>query len=181
MKSTMLSVAVLFVGVVVCGCHSAPSSPEEREALRQESQAAIKTMLAEDPGLDRLLKSAWGYAIFPSVGKGGLIVGGAHGHGEVYEQGRLIGHSTVTKADIGLQAGGQTYIELIVFQNRQALDRFTARKYQLAANASAVALKAGASQAADFREGMIIFTMPRGGLMVEASVGGQEFSFTPAR
>jgi len=181
MRNAVLSAMFLIVCAAMSGCQSAPTSSEEREALRQEVQAALRTMQAEDPGLERVIKNAWGYAIFPSVGKGGLIVGGAYGHGEVYEQGKLIGYSTVTKADIGLQAGGQTYIELIVFQNRQALDRFTARKYQLAANASAVALKAGASQAADFREGMMIFTMPRGGLMVEASVGGQEFSFTPAR
>jgi lipid-binding SYLF domain-containing protein len=137
-------------------------------------------MKANDASLDGFLRNAYGYAIFPSVGKGGFIVGGGHGRGEVYEQGKFIGFADITQATVGAQVGGQTYSELIVFQNKQALDNFRYGKIKFTANASAVAIKSGASAAANYSNGVAIFTMAQGGLMAEAAVGGQEFGLVPA-
>ena len=106
-------------------------------------------------------------------------LGGAYGRGEVYERGQRIGYSDITQATIGLQAGGQSFSELIVFENAAALDRFKTGKFSFSANASAVAVKAGAAGAANFKDGMAVFVKPQGGLMFEASIGGQEFSYKP--
>jgi lipid-binding SYLF domain-containing protein len=115
--------------------------------------------------------------IFPSVGKGGVIVGGAYGRGEVYEQGQLVGYADVTQATVGAQLGGQTFSELIVFENREAMDRFKRGNFEFAANVSAVALKAGAAAAARYTNGVAVFVKPEGGAMFEASIGGQKFTF----
>jgi lipid-binding SYLF domain-containing protein len=120
-------------------------------------------------------------AVFPSVGKAGLGVGGAYGRGEVWEQGKLIGYSDITQATIGLQAGGQAFTQMLVFENKDALDRFITNKYQPTAQATAVALKSGAAANAKYSEGIAVFTHIKGGLMAEASLGGQRFRFTPVR
>src|SRR5690606_34069387 len=107
-----------------------------------------------DSSLQGFLDKSYGYAVFPDVGKGGLGLGGAYGRGQVFEQGRLIGYCDLSQATIGLQAGAQTYSELIVFENKEALDRFTSGRFEFSANASAVALKAGAAAAADYTNGV---------------------------
>ena len=132
-----------------------------------------------DPSLDRFLNRAWGYVIFPGVGKGGFIAGGAYGRGVVYERGQILGFSDLTQATVGLQAGGQSFSELIVFETRTDLNRFTAGKLAIAANLSAVALKSGAAETARYNDGVAVFVQPIGGLMFEASVGGQQFTFVP--
>ncbi len=172
---------VAFVGLMLVGCETSPTPKTEagREGLKDQADATFRQMKAEDPTLDRFLETAYGYAIFPSVGKGGLIAGGAYGHGLVYEQGRMIGYSNLTQATVGAQIGGQTYSELIVFENKAALDRFTTKEYTVSANASAVALKSGAGAAARYSDGVAIFVKPTGGLMAEASIGGQRFEFQP--
>jgi lipid-binding SYLF domain-containing protein len=148
--------------------------------MRDTSRAALSSMQAKDETLDDVINHAAGYAIFPNVGKGGLIVGGAQGRGEVFEKGQFIGYAELQQASVGAQIGGQTYRELIVFQDQAALDRFKAGKVEFAANVSAIALKAGAAKSAEFKDGIAVFVQPTGGLMAEASVGGQRFTFTPA-
>lgn len=113
------------------------------------------------------------------MAKGGAIVGGAYGRGEVYEQGKKIGWSDVSQATIGAQLGGQTFSELILFENKAALDNFKNGNLKFAANASAVAMKSGAAEAAKYTDGVLVFVEPIAGLMVEAAVGGQSFSFQP--
>ena len=134
-------------------------------------------MTKEDAGLQSFLDKSYGYVIFPKVGKGGLIAGGAYGRGVVYEQGRMIGYADLTQATVGLQAGGQTYSEVVAFENNEALDRFKQNKLDFSANASAVILKSGAAAAAKYQDGVAVFVMPRAGAMVEASIGGQKFEF----
>jgi lipid-binding SYLF domain-containing protein len=112
-------------------------------------------------------------------GKGAIGVGGAYGRGEVWEGGKLVGYSTLTQASIGLALGGQSYTELIFFENKAALDRFKSGGFAFAAQASAVALKSGVSANAKYSDGVAVFTMGQTGLMYEASVGGQKFSFQP--
>ena len=172
----MLSAGALVMAMLV-GCSSAPKSAEDRSALRSEGQVSIEKFNRTDPTLDKFMDNSYGYVVFPEVGKGGLIVGGSYGHGVVYEQGSLVGYADMTSATVGLQAGGQTFAELIVFKDKAALDRFKNGKLKFSANVSAVILKSGAADAAKFSDGVAVFIEPLGGAMVEASVGGQSFSY----
>jgi lipid-binding SYLF domain-containing protein len=123
--------------------------------------------------------NAYGYVIFPNVGKGGIGIGGAAGNGVVYENGTEIGMAKLTQLSIGFQWGGQAYREIIFFESKETMDRFKESKVELSAQASAVAVTAGASADAKYVDGVMIFTMQKGGLMYEASVGGQKFKFNP--
>ncbi|MCW8908475.1 MAG: YSC84-related protein [Sedimenticola sp.] len=142
---------------------------------------AIANLKRKDPGIKLFFQKAYGYAIFPTVGKAGIGIGGAYGEGEVYRQGRYIGSSSLSQLTIGFQLGGQAYTEIIFFKDKHALEDFTSGNFEFNAQASAVAVTAGASADADYDNGVAIFTLPKGGLMYEASVGGQKFSFEPAR
>jgi lipid-binding SYLF domain-containing protein len=170
---------LMFVALV--GCNSSPPpTPEAKRSLHDEARAAISRMEAKDPGVTNIIESNYGYAVFPSVGKGGLIAGGAFGKGEVYKQRQFIGYAELQQVTVGAQIGGEEYSELLVFQDAPALDRFTNGNVKFSANASAVALKAGAAKAARPENGVYIFVLPTGGLMAEASIGGQEFKFHPS-
>ena len=175
-----MTIVALLAFVFLTGCQTEPQNDAKKDALHGEADAALKDMYATDPGLKDLVGRSYGYAIFPNVGKGGVIVGGAYRRGVVHEQGKFIGYADLTQASIGLQLGGQTFKELIVFENKQALDNFRSGKLKFTANASAVAVKAGASAEAHFKDGVAVFVQPNGGLMFEVSVGGQEFTFKSA-
>ncbi len=147
--------------------------------LKAEAEQAISTFKAKDPTLQTFFDSSVGYAVFPNVTKGGLIVGGAHGDGLVFERGRVIGKATLTQASIGAQAGGTTYSELIFFQTPDALQAFKEGKFQMSADVTAVAAAEGVAKTARYQEGVAVFTLPKKGLMAQASVGGQKFRFQP--
>jgi lipid-binding SYLF domain-containing protein len=156
-------------------------SPAVAAFAKDESDAAavIAKFKEKDPGLARVFAQSAGYAVFPTVAKGGLGIGGARGKGYVYEHGRLVGRSTLTQVTFGLQAGGQAYSEVIFFKDEGALANFKRGHLKLDAQASAVALTARASADLAYRDGVAIVTMAEGGLMYEASVGGQKLSFHP--
>jgi lipid-binding SYLF domain-containing protein len=142
---------------------------------------------------------AYGYAVFPNIGKGGIVVGGAYGTGRVYAQGVHTGDVKMTQLTLGLQLGGQTFSQIIFFQDQRAFNEFIGSNFEFGAQATAVAIKAGASAAATttgssagttggekgpdtvgrYYKGMAVFTIAKGGLMVEASLGGQKFEYTP--
>lgn len=170
---------VAALALVTIGCDTAPKTSEGKHALVQDSQAALSTLISKDASLQGVVDNAAGYAIFPDVGKGGVGIGGAYGRGVVYENGLPVGFAELNQASIGFQLGGQTYIELLVFQDEDAVSRFKAGNFDLGADASAVALTAGAGAAARFEKGVAIFTMPKGGAMFEASVNGQKFNYEP--
>lgn len=159
------------------GCATAPKTEAKQQTLQDQGQATVQRFKAADPSLDNLLNNAYGYAIFPSVGKGGLIVGGAYGRGTVYRQGKFIGYADLTQGTVGAQLGGQTYAEMIVFKDQNAMQKFLNNQFALSAEASAVAIKPGAAVAHDFTKGVKVFTDPNGGLMAAATVGGQKFTF----
>lgn len=145
--------------------------------------------------------SSYGYAVFPTIGKGGVIVGAAHGSGRVYRRGKHVGDTSMTQLTVGAQLGGQAYSEMIFFKDKSALDNFTGGNFEFGAEASAVAITAGASAqagtsgpsaaasgtkrhattAAKYYKGMAVFTVTKGGLMYEASIGGQKFSYKPRK
>jgi len=133
----------------------------------------------KDPQMAEIFAKAAGYAVFPTVGKGAIGIGGARGKGWVYEHGRLIGRSTLTQVSFGFQFGGQAYSEVVFFQTEEAVANFKLGHLKLDAQASAVALTARAAADLGYRNGVAIVTMAKGGLMYEASVGGQKFSFKP--
>ncbi len=180
MRTRIYPIAAVCLAALLMGCRTTPKSAEAKEDLKSGAERAVERMTAADPDLRGVLDRAHGYAAFPKVGKGGLIVGGAYGRGVVYEQSTMIGYADVTQASVGAQIGGQTYSELVVFENKEALDRFRQNKLEFSANASAVILEQGAAKAAKFENGVAIFVQPRAGAMAEASVGGQKFTFVAA-
>jgi len=125
----------------------------------------------------KLFTSSYGYAIFPNVGKGGVVVGGAAGAGAVYEQGKLVGGAELKQVSVGAQIGGQAYREVVFFENKAALDRFKANKVEFSAQLGAIAATEGASANAQYTDGLMVFTQTKGGLMAEATVAGQKFSY----
>ena len=149
----------------------------------------------------RFFSKCYGYAVFPTIGKGGFVVGGAYGSGQVYRAGAYVGDTTMAQATIGFQLGGQAYSEMIFFQDQQNFNTFTSGNFEFGAQASAVAITAGASAQAttggtgasasgtqkhaktvsEYQDGMAIFTVAKGGLMYEASIGGQKFSYKPKK
>ena len=161
------------------GCSTSPKTPGEKADLHDQVQTTLNKFEREDPSLSQLLDDAYGYAVFPTVGKGGAGVGGAFGRGELYEQGERVGFCSLSQGTVGLQLGGQSYSELIVFQHADALQRFKNGNLEFAAQASAVAATEGASANADYENGVLVFTMAKGGLMYEASIGGQKFNYEP--
>lgn len=180
MRTHGLTCVLLAIGVCcLIGCSTAPKSTEQRAELSSEVQAALEAAKGTDPGLERFFDTAAGYAVFPTVGKGAVGVGGAYGRGQLFQNDQLVGYCSLTQASIGLALGGQSYTEIIFFEDQEALDRFKSDDYTFAAQASAVALKSGASANARYSDGVAVFTMGEAGLMVEASVGGQKFSFDP--
>ena len=148
-------------------------------ASQKNAEATIAEFKRADPDMDAFFKNAYGYAIFPEITKGGFVVGGAGGDGTVFEQGAGVGSSEMSQVTVGLQLGGQTYREAIFFKDKAALDNFKHGNFEFAAEASAVAVKTGASKTARYSNGVAIFSMAKGGLMFEASVGGQKFTYEP--
>jgi lipid-binding SYLF domain-containing protein len=172
MRTHLAVMALILSSAVLIGCSS-------NVPLAQRVDDTVISFRQEDPDIARFFDSARGYAVFPTVAKGGVGIGGAHGDGELFEQGRRIGRCELTQGSIGFQLGGQAYSELIFFETNAALNDFKNETFAFSAQASAVAAKAGASATADYADGVAVFTMPKGGLMYEASVGGQKFSYTP--
>ena len=143
----------------------------------KEARDTIAAFKKADPGLAKFFKTAVGYAVFPTVTKAAIGIGGAGGSGMLFEKGKPTGKASLSQATIGAQLGGQTYSEIIFFEAAPALNDFKNGTLALAAQVSAVAAKAGASENAGYQNGVAVFTTGKGGLMFEASVGGQKFKY----
>ncbi len=146
---------------------------------RTRCDQTVDLFKKNDAHLEKFFAGSVGYAIFPSVGKGAFIVGGAAGTGCLYQGGAIIGQAKLAQVTVGLQLGGQSYAEVIFFQNDDAIEAFKSNSFELSAQVSAVAAASGASANAKYRLGVLVFTLAKTGLMYEASVGGQKFSFKP--
>jgi lipid-binding SYLF domain-containing protein len=177
MRTSIYAFVAMCCAAMVVGCQTTPKSAEKKEDLAAAAQRQVDEMVAKDAGLRDVIDKAYGHAVFPKIGKGGVIVGGAYGRGIVYEQGGMIGYADMTQASVGAQLGGQTYSEIIAFENKEALERFKQNRLALSANLSAVIVESGAAKAARYTDGVAVFVMPRAGAMAEASVGGQKFTF----
>jgi lipid-binding SYLF domain-containing protein len=179
-KSTAFHLAAFFATLMLAAAPASYAQDKKADA-RKQLHANVEDTVAQfrktDPGIDKVLKDAAGYAVFPRIGKAGFIIAGGHGDGELLEKGNATGATSVTLGSVGLTAGVSEYAEILVFQNQASLDRFKQNKFEFSAGASAVVIKTGAAAEAKFNDGVAVFVRPTAGIMAEASVGGQKFKF----
>ena len=159
----------------------APTFEGRAEDLKAKSAEAIQNFKLTDPGLTNFFAKSAGYAILPAVGEGGLIIGGEHGDGLVYEKGKLVGKVTMSEVSLGAQVGGGSFSEVIFFETEAALKDFEKTKWEMSAKAKASVAASGVAQNAKYDQGVPVFTLPKGGAMVAAAVGGQKFKFKPIK
>jgi lipid-binding SYLF domain-containing protein len=177
----------MLVLLVACAAGRADEYDDALKVFRDAGESA------------HFFNKSYGYALFPTIGKGGFGIGGAYGKGRVYTGGNHVGNTSMTQVTAGFQLGGQAYSQIIFFQDKHAFDAFTGGNSEFGAQATAVAITAGASASAStsgssagasatkneaattgvYYKGMAVFTVAKGGLMYEASIGGQKFSYTP--
>lgn len=187
MRKILVSAAALAAMALAASTTFADSYADTIELFKQAGQSAA------------FFDKSYGYAVFPTIGKGGLGIGGAHGRGRVYAQGKHVGDTSMTQLSVGLQAGGQAYSQIIFFEDERAFREFTSGNFEFGAGVSAVAITAAASgsvgttgqaggvsggkrdaaTAGGFHKGMAVFTIVKGGAMYEASVSGQKFKYKP--
>jgi lipid-binding SYLF domain-containing protein len=187
MKAVQIMICILALLLSASNAHAA-SDAETIALFKNAGQSA------------RYFSNSYGYAVFPTIGKGGFIVGGAHGSGHVYEKGQLIGETSMTQVSVGFQAGGEAYSQIIFFKDKRALQEFTSGNFEFSADANAIAITASASAGAattgagaaasggkkdattagGFYKGMAVFTIAKGGLMYQATIAGQKFSYKGA-
>jgi lipid-binding SYLF domain-containing protein len=181
MNRVLTGMTFVLAGAVVAlalgACATAPVSVEGKADIEKDAAATLAAAKSADPTLAPVFNSSAGYAVFPTVGKAAAGFGGAYGRGVLYERGRAVGYCDLSQATVGLQLGGQTYSEIIAFETKEAVETFKQGNFRFAAQATAVALKSGAGANAKYTDGVAVFTMDETGLMYEAAVGGQKFSY----
>ena len=153
-------------------------NPEQEKALHEDVMATVDRLVGKNRELEKELQQARGYAVFPSLGRASLVLGGSYGRGEVFEKGKPIGFATLSQLTLGVQVGGQTFSEIIFFKDQAAIEAFKGGKAAFAANASAVLVKAAASGTINYAK-CTAHAYSRGGMLLEFSLGGQKFSFMP--
>lgn len=195
-QGTISWMLICLLGLVSAGfAVSAQAKEDEAEEAAKYAEALETFQRAK--GSDAFFSKSYGYALFPTIGKGGMVLGGAHGSGRVYVGDRYVGDTKMTQVTVGFQLGGQAFSQIIFFEDQRAFDEFTGGNFEFGAQATAVALTAGASAststtgntagasggkndaavAGAYQKGYAIFTIAKGGLMYEASIGGQKFSY----
>jgi lipid-binding SYLF domain-containing protein len=172
-----LAFCLMLFGLLINTSAARDFEPDTTNQMELDVKRAILRLLDKDPGFQDWLDNSAGYAVFPSVGKGGFIIGGAFGRGLVIVDGQVDGYTSLTQATIGFQLGGQAYSQFIFFRDETALGHFRRGNFEFGAQASAVAVTAGASADANYNAGVAVFTIANGGLMFEGSVGGQRFTY----
>ena len=174
LKKALIATLSLMITLATANAFAA-WNPTEVEEYDEKAQVALAAFKEVDPKIQKFIDVAAGYVVIPTVGKGGIGIGGARGKGVLYEGGAVTALVTLTQLSIGFQWGGQAYSEFIFFEDAATLEKFKKGNFELNAQASAVAVTVGASADAAFNNGMAIFTQVKGGLMYEAAVGGQKF------
>ncbi len=188
----MLIKAILITTFTLLAC----STPAFADSDAEDDKDALKVFLRSDV-VKKFHESAYGYAIFPTIGKGGFGIGAAHGSGRVYQGEEKTGDVSMTQVSIGWQLGGQAYSQLIYFQDKRAFEDFTSGNFEFGAQAEAIAITSSVGASAgsegtsasandtqsegEYHKGMIVFTIGKGGLMYQATIGGQKYSYTASR
>jgi lipid-binding SYLF domain-containing protein len=178
-KNSIIRLAI--TGLLLTGVLSpmaVKSQDAKEKTIMNDSRNAKAAFIKTDPSMQSLFDNSYGYVIFPNIGKGAIGVGGAAGNGTVFEKGNAVGSAKMKQVSVGLQIGGQTYREVIFFETKDALDHFKENKVEFTGQVSAAVAKSNASANAKYRDGVSVFTEGKNGLMVEAAVGGQKFSYT---
>jgi lipid-binding SYLF domain-containing protein len=176
LKFPLLTLSLSLAGLFVTQIATAQTSTKDKKIVADAKEAKAE-FIRVDGQMKSLFDNAYGYVIFPNVGKGAIGIGGAAGNGAVFQKGTLIGMAKLTQVSVGFQWGGQAYREVIFFETEADLNRFKEDKIEFSAQASAVAATAGAAANVKYTDGVMIFSQIKGGLMYEASVGGQKFKF----
>lgn len=171
MSLAIMVSAVMLLPVIVKG--------QDEDRIISDSKAAKAEFIKTDKLMQSLFDHSYGYAIFPNVGKGAVGVGGAAGRGAVYEKGKTVGLAKMVQVTAGFQFGGQAYREVIFFEDKSALDRFKNNNFEFSGQASATAANEGAAANVKYREGVMVFSQEKTGLMLEAAIGGQKFTYEP--
>lgn len=171
--------AILFTLNMVLASTAALAAwePDKNDKLELSAAKALLTAKDKDSGMADILANAYAYAVFPKVGKGGIGIGGAHGKGIVIRGDSTVATTSLSQVTVGFQLGGQVYSQFILFKDKTAFDNFARGNFELGAQASAVAITLGASADANYDGGVMVFTIAEGGLMYEATVGGQKFKY----
>jgi lipid-binding SYLF domain-containing protein len=183
-RTTPIVVACLLASATLpTGCGPSSSLPPEEQVkiLKEDVAATIETCKSKFPSTAKDFSSAHAYAVYPAIGKGGLIVGGFSGKGLVYERGRLVARSDAGGGTIGAQIGGQSFSEVLFFKDKAAFEKFKRGETAFQAGGSATAGSASASAANDYKDGVMVLTFGGGGLMLEGVIGGQTFSYEPIK
>ena len=179
MKTHRFVIVLLAAALLFCGCTTAPEKPEGKNVLNAQVKEALAEFREKDPSIHRFFEQSAGYAVVPKVFKGAFLFGGAYGKGEVYEHGNFVGYCSLSQATLGFSFGGEFFREIIFFRDSIDLSTFKTEEFTFSAQATAVALDAGAAAKADYKSGMAVFVMAEKGLMVDASIGGQKFKYLP--
>jgi len=169
---TLITLSLVFVSSFVHAW-----KPDSSDKMELSVAQALITAKEKDPSLEKWFNEAHGYAVFPKVGKGGIGIGGAHGKGIVIHNDKTVATTSLSQVTVGFQLGGQVYSQFILFKDETAFNNFARGNFEMGAQVSAVAITLGASADANYDGGVAVFTIAEGGLMYEASVGGQKFKY----
>lgn len=176
---TLTILASATILLTLSACSTAPDTRQGKADIETDARQALSKATGNDSTLDEFLDRSAGYAVFPTVGKGAVGVGGAYGKGVLFQDNAVVGYCDLLQGSIGFQLGGQSYTEIIAFDSTSAIENFKDGNLQFDAQATAVALKSGAGANAKYTDGVAVFTMDEAGLMFEASIGGQQFTYQP--
>ncbi|MFC1764085.1 hypothetical protein ACFL6U_18675 [Planctomycetota bacterium] len=166
--------------ILACGsCTTMPQTDLSRATLQTQVDETIDLFIRRDPNIKKLFKNAYGYAVLPQIVKGAFLVGGGHGQGHLFKQGEMVGYCSVSQASIGASIGGQTFREIIFFEDAESFKLFCANEIAFSAQVTAVAVNAGSALKVKYRDGIIVFIKMDKGLMADVSAGGQVFKYVP--
>ena len=165
--------------LTISGCATVPETGGDRAKLKVDVKQTVDRMSAADPKIEKFMDSAYAYVVFPAIGSGGAIVGGAFGRGQVFRNGEAIGYASVTQGTVGAQAGGSNYSEMIFFEDKWTFQKFAAGEFAFQASGSAVAVENGAGGNVNYSDGVMVFTQGYKGLQLQAAIGGQQFKYVP--
>jgi lipid-binding SYLF domain-containing protein len=180
MKRVLLVTILLTGALVLAGCSTVPQTQEAKAVQSAQVTEVIAVFKQKDPDIQRFFDSSYGYAVLPKVFKGAFWLGGAYGKGQVFEKGKMVGFCDMKQATLGFSFGGEYFREIIFFKDKVDLDRFRTEEYTFSAQVTGVAATTGAAAKADYKAGMVVFITTDKGLMVDASLGGQKFTYVPA-
>lgn len=178
MKQTILQPLSLFLFIALFCTTAIHAQNTKDKRLINDAEKATNNFTRGNTQMQGIFDKAYGYAVFPNIGKGAAGIGGALGSGIVYEQGKMIGSAKMRQLTVGLQIGGQSYREIIFFEDKDALDRFKSYSFEFSSETSAAAINEANDNEPEYNNGILVFTQKKTGLMYDASVGGQKFDYT---